>query len=292
MLHTYFYSIRKNFFGGSSMSNNSYIVRTSKDNLYRFYINNGSLMVERFQGLKKTNTYTFIKDILEYSLYIDKNDKIYIVCITNKGQLMYIDFNSNSSPIEIPCLKSEILIYSLNILSMDSSVHIFFAANDKTKQCNYIYHCYLNSNEWTNEKVTEIDYSKYTRAYFLDFYEKDIYIFYCKNSVFGQYTIIRYNTSNKKWSDFENNILIKNINNLKFLISPKGMGIIYFNKIINNNAETHALYKDFNNLNSIWSYNNISSSNSNALKPIIFSINNIFYYLWNTGTSVIKNLIT
>lgn len=269
------------------MSNNSYIVRTSKDNLYRFYINDGNLTVERFEKFKKINTYIFIKDILEYSLYIDKNDKIYIVYITNKRQLMYIDFSGNSSPIEIPHLTGEILIYSIGIISVNSIVHIFFVANDKNKQCSYLYHCYLNSNEWINEKVTEVDYSKYTRAYFLDFYQKDIYIFYCRNSALEQYTIIKYNTSNKELSDFENNILIKDISNLKFLISPKGIGLIYFNKIVNNNAETHALYKDFNNLNSVWSYNNISDNNSNALKSIIFCKNNIFYYLWNIGTNMV-----
>ncbi|MCM8711263.1 hypothetical protein M2651_09495 [Clostridium sp. SYSU_GA19001] len=269
------------------MSNNSYIVRTSKDDLYKFKLESGNLIVEKFEGLKQTNEYVLIKDILEYSLYIDENDKIYISYITNQQQLMLTIFDNNLSSIEIFHSSCNTYIHSVNIIAINSNVHIFIVIKNLAEENNYLYHFYFHLNEWISERIDGIEYLRYTCPYFLDFYKKDIYLFYCINSISGEYVIRKYNTDKIVWDCFKNSITLKNFTNLNFFITLKGICLIYFNKIINNNVRTHILFKNLNNLDSLWNYNNISRDNSNTLKPVIFCKNNIFYYMWNTGTSIV-----
>jgi hypothetical protein len=261
-------------------------VRTSKDDLYKFYLEDSKLNFERLKELEQTKKSTIIKNILEFSMFLDESDKIHITYITNQQQLMYISLDNNSNCKEIFHSNGDVLICSVNIITINSTVHIFFVKQDLAKHSNHLYHCYNQLNEWTVEEVDKIDFFKLTNPFYLDFFNKEIYLFYQKNSTSGEYVIRKYNEYGNKWCDFRSVILAKNIINLNFFLTLEGMCVIYYNEVINKNVKTSILFNHLNKLNSIWNYSDLSINNSNTLKPIIICKNNTFYYMWNTGANI------
>ncbi|MCY6356047.1 hypothetical protein [Clostridium sp. ZS2-4] len=266
----------------------NYIVKTSKNRFYKFYINNKKLVTEKFIGNQKINQAILDEEILNYSLDIDKYDKIHLIYLTINGALKYTSYPSNNNHMNILTLKNNLSIDTLDIKVLESDIHIFYKTNSLYKNKSLLYHHYFHNNNFLDEEMIEINCPKYVCPYFVDSYKNNIYMLYCNDYDKSQYKIKKFNSFTNLWCDFENNIVIKDANNLNFFVTPNNIGIISYNKAINKNLQTLIIYKDFNTTDSIWSQNIcISNNNVNSFKPIIFSKQKYTYVVCKESDSII-----
>lgn len=262
-----------------------YVITDSKHNLYKFYLNNKNLI------LKSSHIGEIIikKNILEYSVYIDKNDKIHIAYIDKGGQLNYCSYFENKlKEKSILSISEEYLLRMINIIVISSKIHIFYQVYNIKKNIISIYHNYYYEGEWVDEKIAEPCCSQYVSAYDLDCCGELIYMIYPKNYALGEYSIKIYDSNKNHWEYFENTFAIKKSVNLDIFVTPNKILIISFSKFVRSNLQAMIIYKNLNLPNSSWSREkNISNNNINTFKPTLFYKNNSLYVLWQQGNSIV-----
>lgn len=267
-----------------SYNKKRYIVRDSKDSFYQFYLCNKNLILEN----SRIGQRVIRENILEYALDIDKSDKIHIIYLNIKGELRYIVCNNKMEEKNVFVVKDKYILKDLKLKVIDSSIHIFYQVDSLKEDRSAIYHNYLIGSNWVDEKLAETCCPRYICSYFVDCYEKDIYLLYCWNYDLGEYNIKKFDINKNIWEDFQSGILIKDSSSLNFFITPNYIGIICFSKFVDTNIQTFIKYKDFNDLSSKWSLDrNISNSNSNTLKPIIFYKDNYIYVAWKQENRIV-----
>lgn len=267
------------------------IVRTSKNQIYKFYIENQNLIIEKINIRNEENKTILREGIIDFSLDIDENDKIHVVYTKNKRELVYTQYPEDIDDINIIKVDYGWTIDSIKVKSIGSNINIFYRSNDLFKSTSYICHKYLCKEKWL-DKITA---QNYISPYFIDNHGEYIYILYCKSRNTGEYKIRKFYLTNDNWDNLEDNMIIKDADNVNFFITPDNIGIISFNKIIENNLQVLIRYKNFNVENSSWSCDiNISKSSINAFKPISFYKNDNTYIMWDQGNHIVyrksKNL--
>lgn len=266
----------------------TYIVQTSKNIFFKFYIKNEKLTLEKSSNNNINGKVLLEENILNFSLDIDRNDKIHIIYVSKNNVLKYTIFPSQNNSMNIISLKDNFFVDKLDIKSIRNDIHIFYKTNNLCNGKNILWHYYFKENTYNKKKIFEIPYTKYVNPYFIDNYKNDIYLLFCNNYNTNKYSIEKYNIDSDMWYNLENNIMLKDINNLNFFITPHNIGILSYNKSIKNTSQILLKYKDFNTKNSHWSKEIFISNNSiNSFKPIIFYKNKYTYVMWYEGNNIL-----
>ncbi|MBC2580277.1 hypothetical protein [Clostridium sp. DJ247] len=268
-----------------SYNKKRYIVRDSKNNFYKICINENKLILEN----NNIGQLVFKENILEYSIDIDKNDRIHITYFTNRGELSYATyFKKEFEEKNILLVSGEYILKSLNIKIISSKVHVFYQIENLQKKSKFIYHNYFCKGRWIDTKICEIDCPIYVSAYCIDYYNNDIYVFYPTDYELGEYNIKKLDTKSNIWENFDNSIIIKGATNVDFFITPNNTAIVCFNKLIKSNLQVIVGYKDFNISNPLWNFDiNLSDNNINNFKPIVFYRKDNIYVMWKQGNGIV-----
>lgn len=278
-------------------SQQDYIVKTSKGHLYIFYINNENLMIKKIDTNEKTESILFKEKVVNYALDIDNNDVIHIVYLSKIGSVYYTTYPYINYCIKIDSLTKYLPIKYLNIRALKSGIHIFYRTSNLYKNKGFICHNYLHNNTWENKLLLETNSPHYICPYFIDSYDKDLYMLYCNDYKEHKYILKKFNLQSNLWYDFEDNITIENINNLNFFITPYNTGIIAYDKLINNSIQTLLRYKNFDSNKSSWSKDMyVSDTNANILNLIVFYEDKKLHMMWNENGNIVyktsKDLIS
>jgi len=261
----------------------NHIVKSSRGENYKFYIEDKTLILEKYSGKRKVEKNILVEDVLDYSLDMDENDKIHIVYVNNKRELSYTNYPDDIHGINISKANDNCIIDSIKVKVIQSRLNIFYRVNDMSKNTSYICHNYIYDLRW----LDEITLPKYMVPYLIDNNKDDIYILYCKSIYTNEYRIKKFNIAKGMWEELEEKFILKDCMNLNFFITPQNIGIICFNKIINNNSHILVKYKDFNVENSNWSSDiEISKVNTNSFKPISFYNKDFIYIMWRQGRDI------
>lgn len=266
----------------------NYIVKTSKDHLYIFYINNENLMLKKIDTNEKTEPILFKEKVVNYALDIDNNDVIHIVYLSKANCVNYSIYPGNNYCIKIDSLTKDLPIKYLNIRALEDGIHIFYRTSNLYRNKGFICHNYINNDICENKTLLETNSPHYICPYFIDTYDKDLYMLYCTNYKKHKYILKKFNLQSNSWYDFQDNITIENINNLNFFITPHNTGIIAYDKLTNNTIQTLLQYKNFNSKNSSWSKNiYVSDANANILNLIVFYKDKNLHIMWNENDNIL-----
>ncbi|WMJ81121.1 hypothetical protein RBU49_02400 [Clostridium sp. MB40-C1] len=266
----------------------TYLIKTSENELSKFYIDNKKLASEKFIQGKKVKEFILKEDIMNYALDVDKKGNVHLIYITCDGILNYTVYSYSAKHFNIVTIKDNFFPDTLDIKAIEGNIHIFYKTSNLYKNKSLLCHYYFYNNNCLDEKMIEINCPKYICPYFLDTNENNIYLLYCNDYYRHKYTIKKFNLNSNSWQDFDKNISIENANSLNFFINPHNIGIISYNKSINKNIETLIKYKDFNNSNSTWSKDIVISNNAlNSFKPLIFYKENYTYIMWIHGNNIV-----
>lgn len=265
-----------------------YIIKTSENELSKFYIDNKKLASEKFIKGKKLKEFILDEDIINYALDVDKKGNVHLIYLTYDGILNYTVYSSKSKYFNVVTIKDNFFPDTLDIKAIKNNIHIFYKTDLLYKNKSLLCHYYFCNNNCLDEKMIEINCPKYICPYFLDTNDNNIYMLYCDNYCNHNYKIKKFNLNSNLWEDFDKNIFIENAHNLNFFITPRNIGIISYNKSINKNIQTLIKYKDFNNSNCTWSKDIVISDNTlNSFKPLIFYKENYTYIMWSHGNNIV-----
>jgi hypothetical protein len=264
--------------------NNSYIVRTSINKLYHFFLVDKNLVVMIFENGTNIDNFIIKHEIDEFSLDIDKNDLIHIAYLS-KNKLKYFTYPTTTAQDTIilsTCGSS--IIKELSIKIINFFVHVFYIQDKVELNLSFIFHSYLYDNHWHHIQVDDLISPKYINSYHFEYCSNDLYLLYSKH----KFQIKKFSISSNMWTDFDSNISIDNISNLHFLITSDNIGILCFNQFIDKNLQAIIKYKSFNASNTSWSSNiNVSMTSLNSARPKAFFKDNTVHVIWTQGDTII-----
>lgn len=263
-------------------------IRTSKDNYYRFYINETkNLIAEEYNSAGLVNNTVVSGSVLDYSVDIDEHDNIHTIFLSADGDLKYSIYPGNH--------ESKILTHfdmrnnNVNFLSLKlllSDIHIFYMVGHKSNPFQLtIYHYMWHDTKWTSQKIFDITSPKYPYPFFIECDSKNnLYVFASKNCK-DIYSIKKYSTEFNIWVEFEGCLTIEGASNSSFFITDKDIGVISYNQSVNKNIQTFIQYKDLTKVSSSWSYP-VLISNTNSIRTSVFTKNNYIYIMWEEGLNL------
>ncbi|WP_139904355.1 hypothetical protein [Clostridium thermarum] len=271
-------------------SNNfSFVLRDSKDHFHKFFLSeDNSLMLEPVTTISSEGTYTIEQDILDYSVDIDREDKIHILFLNGAGELCYRLhplLNTQKKLVEINLKTTSMKFLTLKVI--DEDIHIFYMLSNRHSSTWSIYHSLWHNNAWTVKKVVEVTAEKLLQPYRIDYTKNNLYLFYSKNSR-DSYGIKKFNLDFYMWGDLDECIDLNGSHNASFIINERNVAFICYSSSIYRNIYTVIKYRDLNNNSSRWSKDLPLSENSiNALHPCMIIRNNYTYVLWEEGDALV-----
>lgn len=270
-------------------NNYNFVLRDSKDHFHKFFLSeDNSLMMCPINNSSAAAANTLESDILDYSVDIDKDDKIHILFLGSTGELFHRIHPSTNTQKKLAELNLKAnSIKFLTIKTINEDVHIFYMLNTKHTATWSLYHTYWHNNSWSTKKVVEVTSEKFIYPYRIDCTKNYIYLFYSKDSK-DSYGIKKFNLDFFIWGDLDEGIELRGAHNASFLINTRNVAFICYNASINRNIYTVVRYKDLNNNSSLWSKDiPLSDPSINALHPSIIVRNNYTYILWEEGDSLV-----
>lgn len=269
-------------------NNYSFLLRDSTNYYHKFYLSeSNTLMLQTFSDKGLSSISPVEKNIADYSVDMDKEDKIHLILLKDSGELYYRIHPSNKFQKKLAQinLKSNKVKF-LTIKSIKEDVHIFYTLN-KSNLSPSIYHSYYHNNCWTTKKVVDVKADKFLYPYMIDCTKDYIYLFYSKDSK-QSYGIKKFNLDFYMWGDLDDNIKLPISHNASFLINDKNIAFICYNASLNRNIYTLVRYRDLNNNSCQWSKDiPLSEATINALHPAVVVRNNYTYIIWMEGDNIV-----
>jgi hypothetical protein len=270
-------------------NNFSFVLRDSKDYFHKFFISeDNSLMLQPVSASSAAAANAIEQDIIDYSVDIDRDDKIHILFLNDSGELyhrIHPSINTQKKLAEINLKASSLKFLTLKVIEED--VHIFYMLNSRHSNTWSIYHSLWHNNNWATKKVVDVTAEKLLQPYRIDYTKNNLYLFYSNNSK-DSYGIKKFNLDFYIWGDLDEAIELKGAHNASFLINDRNVAFICYNASINRNIYAVIKYRDLNNNSSLWSKDVPLSDNSiNAMHPCIIIRNNYTYILWEEGDALV-----
>lgn len=270
-------------------NNYSFLLRDSTNYYHKFYLSeNNTLMLQTFSDKGLSSISPVEKNIADYSVDMDKEDRIHLIILKDSGELFYRIHPSNKYQKKLAQvnLKSNKIKF-LTVKSIKDDVHIFYMLNNKSSLSPSIYHSYYHNNCWTTKKVVDVKADKFPYPYMIDYSKNYIYLFYSKDSK-QSYGIKKFNLDFYMWGDLDDDIKLPISHNTSFLINDKNIAFICYNASLNRNIYTLVRYRDLNSNSSKWSKDiPLSEATINALHPAIVVKNNYTYIIWTEGDNIV-----
>lgn len=257
-----------------------YLIKTKGNLAYLFYLNKDRTIAARLfseDNQAQDEEILTPKGILDFSVTIDANDYIHLICINKDGVLLYyIQQKSQWSHRQISKLDIKSNYYkNLLILIKNKETHIFCNKTNLTNpMVTSIEHMYWDNKNINRKTISNYLPGKYPTPQLIDFDSHGnvhlVYKVLYKNNHQLYYNF--FNTFNKRWSSAEMitslqedhshpHMLIDNKDNLHLVwcaIQENNFIVRYKRKI------------NVTNYKSRWSgTKTISNPNSNSLSPIL-----------------------
>lgn len=245
-------------------------------------------MLQTFSDKGLSSISAVEKNIADYSVDMDKEDKIHLILLKDSGELFYRIHPSNKYQKKLAQLNLKVnKIKFLTIKNIREDVHIFYMLNNKSSLSPSIYHSYYHNNCWTTKKVVDVKADKFLYPYMIDHTQNHIYLFYSQDS--NQcYGIKKFNLDFYMWGDLDDNIKLPVSHNTSFLINDKNIAFICYNASLYRNIYTLVRFRDLNNNSSQWSKDiPLSEATINALHPAIVVRHNYTYIIWTEGDNIV-----
>lgn len=184
-----------------------YLVRTNKNLTYHFFLSNDKSLHYSIYANNNTllENNLLVTSILDFSVTIDRREKIHLICVTKEGDLLYyINQNDkwNYKTISKFDIKSNIYRY-LMLYVNDNHTHIIYTkTNLLTPMLSYVEHIYWNETGIDRLVVGNYLHGKYPSPLQVSIDSLKnlhlVYKVYYKNN--HQLYYNRFNLSTKKWS--------------------------------------------------------------------------------------------
>ncbi|MCT4595032.1 MAG: hypothetical protein N4A57_12295 [Anaeromicrobium sp.] len=280
----------------NSVYKNQYIYFSKTNFIYFFYKKDKDLYLDIIKDDQVYMSKKLVKNIIDYSIGIDSNEKFHIVVISSLGELKYTtyengyyefksiakyDHNSNN-------------LANLKIFIINEEIHILLGiCNILNSELWTLKHHYYKIHKWYTRKICNIVTEKYNNPFNVDvdyhnnihivfksLYNRKYFIYYCK-----------FNPSYDLWTHPTRILNTFNIHTTPFILCDNlNKGHMVWSKLENNNLGIY--YTCNENLNSskgTWAKaQKISRESTNNTNPIIIKISNFIKVLWNENGQFIS----
>lgn len=182
-------------------------------------------------GYQPTET-ILIRDVCNnYVASIDTNDKVFIACYTNEGNVALISGNDLHWELEDTIsMPKEIDIILLELFIIKGVIHVIYATCLPIKNYYNIYHIYFINNTWKKENIAEIHSSALLESYSCSLSSDGVIhfvsIYNDRKAYFIKYS--SFNSSMLKWVSS----IVSNLNNnhihLNLLNDGKNLHLICY----------------------------------------------------------------
>ncbi|QUH20605.1 hypothetical protein [Alkaliphilus sp. B6464] len=184
-----------------------YLVRTNKNLTYHFFLSNDKSLHYSIYANNNTllENNLLVSSIVDFSVTIDRREKIHLICVTKEGDLLYyINQNDkwNYKTISKFDIKSNIYRYLMLYVNGNYTHIIYTKTNLLTPMLSYVEHIYWNETGIDRLVVGNYIHGKYPSPLQVSIDSLKnlhlVYKVYYKNN--HQLYYNRFNLSTKKWS--------------------------------------------------------------------------------------------
>jgi len=262
------------------------------DHIWRFYVNdNGNLVYSiMYQDDKWTKETKIDKDVLDFKVNFDTDNKIYIIYSVRSSDLKYCVWEENKwFGKTIYSFENENYeMTELNVTNASKLIHIFFIGknNIKKNQCLLMHFC-LNKNENLFNIIDTIPFSKeYFCHYEVQYLENGdlslIFINQVKNEVVINITAYK----NNKWSTARRlyGVIGNNINFCTLLQLDK-INILNLSNEGSLNFLEHVLIEPDGKMKSY----KIHESSSKLSDFLLLQLSGVLYAIWAEGKNIFSS---
>ncbi|WP_069649432.1 hypothetical protein [Caloranaerobacter ferrireducens] len=277
-------------------SKESFIIRTSTGIYYNiFYKNNiifSNVYDENRKILKSKELISL--DIIDYSVDIDINDKIHILCITKTGEIIYyVYFKDTLSEKHLTTLDIKSNRYDYFYLKViKDEIHIFYAFSNIINSTVWtIQHIVGNKQTWEKKNVISITPGKYMSPYYLDFDKLgNIHLIY-KNieNRTQQIYYTHYSSFLKNWSKYPIRVSDTSVDNLHPYIFVDNRNVIHLVWSKLDNSDLRFIYKQrpvITNQKGKWKSIELPLSHSTYTHPVIYEDFGVLRILYKQNNSI------
>ncbi|WP_427339125.1 hypothetical protein [Caloranaerobacter sp. DY30410] len=277
-------------------SKESFIIRTSTGIYYNIFYKNNTIFSNIYDENRKIlkSKELISLDIIDYSVDIDNNDKIHILCITKTGELIYYIYSKDTlSEKNLTTLDIKSNRYDYFYLKViKDEIHIFYAFSNIINSTVWtIQHIVGNKQSWEKKNVISITPGKYMSPYYLDFDKLDnIHLVY-KNveNKTQQIYYTHYSSFLKNWSKYPIRVSDVSVDNLHPYIFVDNRNVIHlvWSKLDNNNLRF--VYKQrsvITNQKGKWESIELPLSRSTYTHPIIYEDFGVLRMLYKQNNSI------
>jgi hypothetical protein len=279
------------------------IIKNSLNQSFSFYIDDKqNLVFDEFnEDNICINSSIIVQNILDFSVTIDKNNKIHLIYLLKYGELVYciyLDNRWNKNPVARLDTKSNIYKH-LNLYLHEKNINIFYSFTNL-----------INMNVWSIEQITQ-NANTWERTTIANiFSEKTFTPFYIDSDRFGNIHLVYkakdydsyhiyytfYNIFTKTWLPVPEKISSSTLNNTLpylFIDSKSNVHILWYSLKNNDNTLMHKRLSFIGQEKYKWkeitlpkfiisNYLSVMIEDNNVLK-IIYIENNEICYLFSTN---------
>ncbi|SHH29807.1 hypothetical protein SAMN02745135_00346 [Caloranaerobacter azorensis DSM 13643] len=277
-------------------SKESFIVRTSTGIYYNIFYKNNAIFSNTYDKNRKIleSKELINLDIIDYSVDIDNNDKIHIICITKTGNIIYyIYFKNKLSKKHLTTLDVKSNRYDYFYLKViKDEIHIFYAFSNIINSTVWtIQHIIGNKQSWEKKNVISITPGKYMSPYYIDFDKLgNIHLIY-KNveSRTQQIYYTHYSSFLKSWSKYPIRVSDISVDNLHPYIFVDNRNIIHLVWSKLDNSNLRFVYKQrpvITNQKGKWKSVELPLSRSTYTHPVIYEDFGLLRILYKQNDSI------
>lgn len=260
-------------------------MKTSDNKYYDFYLTNDyGIAYNYFTGEELNKKSTLIKTgILDFSVAIDKYDRIHLICLTKEGNLLYYIYSKNEwqkyELTKFNLTSSKVKYLTLHIIG--DNIHIFYIYNSIiNKNIWTINHLSVSKNKWRKQNIISYNGSKFVSPFYIDFdYHNNIHLVYKSNYEDSQHIYYTsYSSFLKKWNHSPQILSKRNTDNsypYLFVDDKNTVHVIWCSLI---NGSFKLIYKQLPYLQNNtyrWKQFEIPNIQGNIMQPIMYQENNV-----------------
>ncbi len=262
----------------------NFLIRTSTKQYMNFYHKEKENISCNFydeNGILIKTKHLISDNFIDYSLDIDKKDRIHLIYLNKDGELIYCIY-ANKKWSKKTLTKLDVKFNKYKYLTMKirkNSINIFYSFNNvinpKIWTIQHITGVIGSKNNWKKKDIVKLTPGKYINPFYVDFDKIDnihlVYTSQAKNTKHIYYTyyssfLKRWVKSTQKISDLQSN----NTNPYMFVDTKNTVHVIWCSLINTTYKLVYKQYPYLNSNNKKWNTIKIPSTNQSLTQPIIY----------------------
>jgi len=274
----------------SQFPNQEVLIIKASGHLWNFFYNQKSIFYKVCNSDGKwSESIRLMENVLDdFSVDIDPSDKIHLVCMDNKGQILYFTHNGTNwynKCLSIFPLEKYSLKY-LTISTWSEHINILFALNlIKNPSLWTIQHNFWNGSKWKNSKVVRINAIRNFGPFYTGYdYTGSIHMIYkAPLASVHQLYYCKFHPEYLIWSNPEKITGTGNDNSHPYILTDnKDTLHLVFNCPVKNNLQIKYMQKTrISYPKGFWkNETTVSTSDKNNIHPLIYIINRTLWIVW------------